>query len=172
MDFPAAPFGRSTRIQLGIIVLLLLAITLGVAALVSTAPSRNGTRPPAILIFMPAIAAPAILIAHVPFWVRAYRISGRSLEILRRAGTRQVELEGIVSVDPDPDAFKGALRLLGSSGFGGHYGWFRSKRLGRFRAWVSDPARSVVIRFRDHTVVVSPADPAGFTAALRERRRI
>ena len=43
------------------------------------------------------------------------------------------------------------------------------ERLGRYRAWVTDPRRAVVLEFPDRTIVVSPGRPHLFVDELRER---
>lgn len=55
---------------------------------------------------------------------------------------------------------------MGNGGFLGYIGWFRSKRLGSFRAYVTDPPRCVVLEFEQRKVVVSPDDPRRFLEAL------
>ncbi len=66
-----------------------------------------------------------------------------------------------------PTAMAGSLRIAGNGGLFSFTGWFWSRRLGRYRAFVTDPARSVVLKFSDRTVVVSPDVPEEFVAALR-----
>ena len=63
---------------------------------------------------------------------------------------------------------KGSLRLFGNGGIFGFYGWFWSKSLGRFSAFVTDNARSVVIRLPARTIVVSPDQPEEFARLLRK----
>ncbi len=73
----------------------------------------------------------------------------------------------------------GGSRDLGRGGFtmrknerlsnGGLFsvtGWYWKRRMGHFRAYVTHLGRTVVLRFEDRTVVLSPGDPAGFVAAL------
>ena len=45
----------------------------------------------------------------------------------------------------------------------------RSRKLGKFRAYVSDPDCAVVLRWPDRCLVVSPAQPSEFTDAVRAR---
>ena len=74
-------------------------------------------------------------------------------------------LDSIVEIDPE--AMRGAHMTFGSGRFADFFRTFRSDRLGRFRAFATDHDRAVVLRFADHTVVVTPADPAGLAASLR-----
>ena len=49
-------------------------------------------------------------------------------------------------------------------------GCFWNRKLGRYRAYVTDPKRAVVLRFDDRVVVVSPDCPAEFVAAVSKTR--
>jgi len=79
----------------------------------------------------------------------------------------RVDLEGLRDATPDPEAFRGALRLFGNGGLFFFTGLYRSRRIGRFRAFVSDPRRSVVLRIGGRVCVVSPEDPGRFVAEVR-----
>ena len=68
-----------------------------------------------------------------------------------------------------PDAMRRSLRTFGNGGVFGFTGWFYNSRLGRYRAWVTDPKRAVVLVFPDRTIVVSPGRPHLFVDELRER---
>ncbi len=70
----------------------------------------------------------------------------------------------------DPDALRGSIRLFGNGGMFSFTGLFRSPKLGRYRAYVTDPARTVTLRFADRVVVVSPSDPAAFVRDLTPHR--
>ena len=60
-----------------------------------------------------------------------------------------------------------SLRTCGNGGFCSYTGWYWSQSLGTHRAFVTDPARTVVLRYARRTVVVSPGDPEAFTHALQ-----
>jgi hypothetical protein len=49
--------------------------------------------------------------------------------------------------------------------------WYRNALLGTYRAFVTDPAHMVVLRFGNKTIVVSPDDPAAFIEAVRAELR-
>ena len=56
------------------------------------------------------------------------------------------------------------------AGYGGLFaftGWFRNKKLGAYRAFVTDLNRCIVIRLPKRTVVVSPNSPERFIEALK-----
>lgn len=57
---------------------------------------------------------------------------------------------------------RASLRTFGNGGGFSFTGRYWNKRLGSYRAFVTNPARSVVLRWQDRTVVVSPASPEEF----------
>jgi len=65
---------------------------------------------------------------------------------------------------------RGSIRLFGNGGFFSFTGVFQSRKLGRYRAFVTDPARCVILRFTGRVVVVSPADPEAFIRDVMNRR--
>ena len=103
------------------------------------------------------------------FTVRGYRIEGRILSVQRLLWDTRISLDGLRSVVADPGALKRSLRLCGNGGLFAFTGWFRNRRLGTFRAFATDPARAVVLTFRNRTIVVTPHDPEAFVRALESR---
>jgi hypothetical protein len=59
-----------------------------------------------------------------------------------------------------------SLRTWGNGGAFAITGRFRNARLGAYRAYVTDTSRTVVLRFRSETVVISPDDPQRFTQVI------
>ena len=115
-----------------------------------------------------AIAGLVLVVASgVVSMVLGYRVEGRSLYIQRPLRETVIPLEGLRSVETDPTALRGSLRLLGNGGFLSLTGWYWNRRLGRYRMFVTHPKKAVVLRWRDRVVVVSPADPAQFAECLR-----
>ncbi|MBL9173942.1 MAG: hypothetical protein JNL10_10445 [Verrucomicrobiales bacterium] len=108
-----------------------------------------------------------ILLGALPFAVRGYRVQKGTLRVLRPGWVTHLGLDRLLSAEADPAAMSGSLRIAGNGGLFSFTGWFWSRRLGRYRAFVTDPARSVVLKFSDRTVVVSPDVPEEFVAALR-----
>ncbi|MCS7091373.1 MAG: PH domain-containing protein [Verrucomicrobiota bacterium] len=107
-----------------------------------------------------------ILGAVALFCVRAYALREGALWIRRSFWWTRIPLAGLISARVEPQPFRGAIRLWGCAGFMAYLGWYSSKRLGRFRAWVTDPSRGVILEFADRTIVVSPDDPEAFVRAL------
>ena len=103
------------------------------------------------------------------FGIRGYQLEGRQLLINRPLWNTAIPLDELRETTTDPDAMRGCIRLCGDGGLFSFTGWYRSKRLGTYRAFATDPARSVVLTFPRRTIVVTPADPDAFVQALIAR---
>ena len=115
-------------------------------------------------------AAWALFFALFAFGPSGYSFHGRDLLIRRRAWAPfRVPLAGLTAATVSPGAMRKSLRTFGNGGVFGFTGWFHNSRLGRYRAWVTDPKRAVVLEFPDRTIVVSPGRPHLFVDELRER---
>ena len=60
-----------------------------------------------------------------------------------------------------------SIRTFGNGGLYSFTGWFRNTALGAYRAFVTDPHRTVVLHFPTRTVVVSPSAPEDFVHVIR-----
>lgn len=116
-----------------------------------------------------AAGAIALLLGMALFTVRGYAVAGSTLYVRRLLWTTKVPLEGLVSAAADPLAMESSLRTFGNGGGFSFTGRYWNKRLGPYRAFVTDPARSVVLRWPKRTVVVSPALPEAFVRELEGR---
>lgn len=129
---------------------------------------RDPTVPRPMLAF--AAIAPA---ANVLYWlaarVRRYRLVHGDLLVEFQFRTLSIPLAGMVGATADPEAMSRAWKVFGNEGLGAISGRFRSKRLGKFRAYLSDVEHAVVLRWPDRCVVVSPDKPSHFIEAVRER---
>lgn len=137
---------------------LLTGTSIGVVALIGGATlavaAAEGNALPTLL--------PLALLLAVPFMVRGYVVEGNILQVQRLLWTTPIPLKDLQSAEAVPNALRGSIRLFGNGGIFSFTGWFRSKALGKFRAFVNDLNRTVVLRFPDRTMVVSPDDPAAF----------
>lgn len=122
-----------------------------------------------------ALGIPAILLgclpmvllaACLPFVIRGYAITDDAVLIRRLFWTTVLERGELRSAEFVPNAMRRSLRTCGNGGGFSFTGWYWSKSLGHHRAWVTDLNRTVVLRFNRRTVVVSPAEPEDFVAAL------
>lgn len=100
------------------------------------------------------------------FCVRRFTVTQRELLIQRAFWQTRISLAGLRSAHADSKAIKRARRRAGNGGYFAYTGWFWSRRLGKFRAFVTDPVRSVVMEFDNHKLVVSPDKPDRFISAL------
>jgi hypothetical protein len=100
------------------------------------------------------------------FTIRSYSISAGSLFVQRMFWSTQIQLSGLKSAQFDPRAMKGSIRTFGNGGFFAISGWYWSKRLGAYRAWVTDPKKSVILEFEKRKIVVSPETPEQFVDSI------
>jgi hypothetical protein len=98
--------------------------------------------------------------------VRGYELRGRELLVRRLVWKSKVSLEGLREAHVDEAALRHAIRVMGNGGLFAFSGWYWSKRLGRFKAFATDPGRAVVLVYRDRKVVVTPDRPEHFVRAL------
>jgi hypothetical protein len=66
----------------------------------------------------------------------------------------------------EPDAFRGTLRTFGNGGLFGFTGWYESSRLGSFRAFATDGTRTIVLRYAEQAIVITPDQPDQFIREL------
>ena len=77
-------------------------------------------------------------------------------------GRKRFPMDGLVSVERDPDVLRHALRVYGNGGLGSIRGFFWSKRMGKFYAFLTGTDHAVVLRWPGKVVAVSPSDTAFF----------
>jgi hypothetical protein len=116
------------------------------------------------------IVPPLIVLGCAPFMVRSYTLSRDTLIIQRLGWTTRFDLAALTSATFDANAMNWGLRLCGIGGLFVFCGWYWNKKLGRFRAFLTDPKNSVVLRFGDRVAVVTPDEPERFSAEINERR--
>jgi hypothetical protein len=103
-----------------------------------------------------------ILIGTIFFTIRGYQITPHFLYINRFLWQTRISLEALKSVEINPQATKGSLRLFGNGGLYSISGLFRNRTLGKYRAFITDPKKSVVLKFPIRTIVISPDSPELF----------
>jgi len=108
----------------------------------------------------------AIWAGAVPFVVRGYTVQGDELLIRRLFWDTRIVLSGLQSARFDPSAMCGSIRTCGNGGLFSFTGWYWSRKIGSYRAFVTDPTRSVVLVFANRRVVVTPDSPEDFVRAL------
>ena len=161
----SAPWGRSLRQVTATSVAVLLAVMLaGVLAGPRQLPGW----------WLAMVALPlALLLGALPFMVRGYVLTDGQIEVRRLGWSTVLPLSGLVAVTGDPQGLRGSVRLLGNGGLFGITGWFWNRRIGRFRAYATDPGRVVLLRYRDgRKVVVTPHDVQHFIVRVRTLARV
>lgn len=147
---------------------LLLAITTLTTALIGGAlvlvvwQAPTGLRPWLILALL-AVA----LIAGPLFKVNGYLLAPGRLEILRPGWRTPISLTGLTSAERSTGRTLAGVRLFGNGGYWSFTGLYWNSKLGRFRCFVNDPGRAVVLRLPQRTIVVSPDDPERFLSEVR-----
>jgi hypothetical protein len=157
-----APWSLGIKITTGLVLALLLGV-----ALIGSRQLPDSTPLGARLLTM--LVPLAILAGTAPFMVRGYVLSGSELRIERLGWQNRFPLGDVLSASADPTALRWSIRLCGSGGLFGFFGWFRNRTLGTYRAYGTDPKNTVVLRLANRTIVVTPQDPARFVEELRVR---
>ncbi len=130
---------------------------------------RSGVHRPGFLESFMISGAPLLIAAGSSlFIIRGYVITETTLFIQRFLWHSRIDLSELRSFEIDPDAMSGSMRTLGNGGLFCIAGYFRNKKLGKYRAFATDPKLSVVLHFTDRTIVVTPDNPEQFVSALRE----
>jgi len=163
-EFAPAPLGSRGRITTLIVVATTVVSLVVVLALTL---ARNPMVPAKVL-----IPFAVVLPVHAAIWygtrVRRYQLVGDELVVERAFRTVRLPLVGLKDATHDRDAMRGAWKVRGNHGMGTVSGRFRSKRLGRFDAYLSDREHAVVLRWPDRCVVISPEQHAYFIEAVRK----
>lgn len=161
--FPAAPWPTILKATSWIATAVLAA-----ASYVLLVAIPRGTRVPFAETFGTLVAFVPLLIAVTAalFVVTAYEVDSTELRIRRLLWSTRVPLAGLMRAWHDPEAIRRSIRIFGNGGLYSVTGLFQNTTLGKYRAFVTDPKLSVVLRLTKRTIVISPADPAAFLQVL------
>ncbi|MGJ8634523.1 MAG: PH domain-containing protein [Luteolibacter sp.] len=155
-----APWGKSLKWISGICI-----ATIVFAALFSLFPNRS-VQIGSLLI------SGSLLLTLIPcsfFTIRSYRITQTAIHIQRLCFISSIGLENLKSAEFIPSAMKGSLRTFGNGGLFSWTGKYWNKDLGSYRAFVTDLNKTVVLRFTDKIIVISPESPEDFIKKLQAR---
>ena len=119
----------------------------------------------------PAVLALVIVIGGLLFTIRGYSLTPDALLVHRLLWSTRVPLSELQTVEVMPDVMRSGLRLFGNGGLFSVTGWFRNRALGTYRAFVTDPHRTVVLRFPSRRLVGSPSLPDEFVHDIRALRQ-
>jgi len=153
-----APWGRALIVISSLLVVFAIASVAAWPLILG-----NGARD---LMLLAQWALPSIVLCCLPFMIRSYAITEDAILIRRLFWTTRLDRGGLKSAEVLPKAMNKSLRTCGNGGAFSFTGWYWSKTLGFHRAFVTDLNRTVVLRFRLRTVLVSPGDPEEFVAEL------
>ncbi|MES2922619.1 MAG: PH domain-containing protein [Verrucomicrobiota bacterium] len=153
-----APWGKSLN------VVSLLLVILAVAALVGTSFLPAGI--PGWSQHLTRWVLPVIVLSCLLFMVLGYEITDDAILIRRPLWKTRLDRAGLKSAEVGPKVMNRCLRTCGNGGGFSFTGWYWSKSLGPFSAYVTDLDRTVALRFDKRTVVVSPDTPEDFVKNL------
>lgn len=150
-----APWGR----ELTVLTALSTALIVGIAAFIWT---RGGRITPVALVLIHSIP--------LALTVRRYELVPGALLIRRLWWNTRWPLEGPVTATVRPDVMARSWRIWGNGGLFAISGHFSNAALGRYRAFVTDYKRTVVLHTPHGIVVVSPDRPDDFVSAIERSR--
>ncbi len=154
-----APWSRSLKWMTGLLVSFLVLI----AAFGLTTGPRYLLTWSLSMVVMPL----TILLGSACFMIRGYEVASGKLLVQRLGWRSSLDLTKLTAVEIDPEAMKGSLRTFGNGGLFSFSGAFWNRRLGLYRAFVTDPGRAVILHFGPKTVVVTPDDPEALAEKLQ-----
>jgi hypothetical protein len=149
-----APWSRTVR-NTTVLSLVILALPMLAAIF---APMQ-----PPLLALSLLLALPPLLVA-IMFCarVRGYTLTEQEIVVHRGFWDTRLALAGLRSVSGDAEAMRGSVRVFGNGGLFSITGRYWNRKLGWYRAYVTDQSRGVVLRYADRTIVISPHDPQQF----------
>jgi hypothetical protein len=106
------------------------------------------------------------------FTIRGYTITPDAILVRRLFWNTRLPLAGLQSVESRPNVMRGSIRTFGIGGAFSISGFYWSKALGTYRAFVTDPKQTVILTFPNRKVVVSPARPEDFVRELTQTKEI
>ncbi|MGA9351360.1 MAG: PH domain-containing protein [Anaerolineae bacterium] len=107
----------------------------------------------------------ALILGCALFTIRGYTVTPDAILIHRLFWATRLPLAGLQSAQFQPRVMRWSIRC-GNGGFFSITGFYWSKLLGVYRAFVTDLRRTVVLRYTGRTVVVSPSSPEEFVHEL------
>ena len=108
----------------------------------------------------------ALVFACALFTVRGYTITPDAILVHRLLWATRLPRAGLQSAEFVPNVMNKSLRTCGNGGFFSFTGFYWSKSLRSYRAYVTDLRRTVLLRYERRTVVVSPDSPEDFVREL------
>jgi hypothetical protein len=108
----------------------------------------------------------ALVVGCALFTVRGYTVTPDAILVHRLFWATRLPRAGLQSARFDPRAMRWSIRTCGNGGFFSITGFYWNRSLRSYRALVTDPRRSVVLKYERRTIVVSPESPEEFVREL------
>jgi len=164
-----APWGRSLLIGSIVQVVFLLAVGAAPVFFAVLEPEPGPWK--WLAAFLGGAIPLAILAGAARYAVRGYTVTDDSIRVHRPGWSSSLPLDQLESATVSPYAMRRSRRELANGGLFSYTGGFHNAELGSYRAFVTDHARTVVLRFpdragRDRVIVMSPDDPDAFVGLL------
>ena len=105
---------------------------------------------------------------YVFFSIHGYSIINNQLLIHRVGWSSRYDLNSLSSIDVNPFAMTGAIRIFGASLLFVSVGKFKNSIIGKFTAYTTNPDNCLVLRFSDEVVVITPDDPEAMQITIEE----
>ena len=155
-----APWGTSLIVMTSLsIFITVLAVCLGIFVVPISAIFAK-----IMMIILPA----CILLGSLFFIVRGYQFQTDQLLVQRLYWKTKINLTGLSQVTHVPDVMSGASRTFGNGGMFSFSGKFHNPKVGSYRAFATDPKRSVVLRTPKGAYVITPDSPEVFIEAIKK----
>ncbi|MDP1590692.1 MAG: PH domain-containing protein [Prosthecobacter sp.] len=110
----------------------------------------------------------ALLIGTALCTVRGYSITPDAIFVHRLCWKTRLPRQGLESAEYQPGVLRHSFRTCGNGGLFSFTGWYYNSALGTYRAYATDIHRTVVLRLRGKTIVVTPDEPERFVSELKE----
>lgn len=153
-----APWGKPLKLGSLLLIVLAVAALFGTSFLPESVPGWG--------LHLTRWLLPVIVLCCLPFMVLGYEVTEDAIHVCRPLWKTRLDRAGLKSAEVVPKAMNKCLRTCGNGGGFSFTGWYWSKPLGSFRAFVTDLDRTVVLRFEKRRVVVSPDRPEDFVRDL------
>jgi hypothetical protein len=139
-------------------------VALVIATLAALFAWRQTSAPIALVaVFLP----PLVVLGSALCIVKGYVLSGEEIVVKRLGWATRLPLQDLRVVAGDNEAMSSSLRLFGNGGLLSYTGYFWNRRLGRYRAFATDPSRAVVLTYPRRKIVITPDDPQRFIVRAR-----